>query len=111
MGSWGCVLCFVSAVAIADHLHSFGMINWLFAIPGIKLMDSFGRRYVFPYYFASILTAPHSNLLLSTYPMMSVCLLMTGFAFWIPEGTVRIAVILLGIYLLCVHLGEQDACC
>lgn len=33
-------------LAKVNHAYSFGMINWLFAIPGIKLMDSFGRRFV-----------------------------------------------------------------
>lgn len=62
----------------------FGMINWLFAFPAVWTIDTFGRR----------------NLLLTTFPLMSVFLLMTGFAFFIPEDTKgRIAVVALGIYL------------
>ncbi|KAI0819328.1 hypothetical protein BC628DRAFT_1333246 [Trametes gibbosa] len=62
----------------------FGMINWVFAFPAVWTIDTFGRR----------------NLLLTTFPLMSVFLLMTGFAFFIPEDTkARIAVVALGIYL------------
>jgi sugar porter (SP) family MFS transporter len=64
----------------------FGLINWLFAIPAIYTIDTFGRR----------------NLLLTTFPLMSLCLLFTGFSFWIPQETqktARVACIALGIYL------------
>ncbi|WFD33273.1 hypothetical protein MCUN1_000086 [Malassezia cuniculi] len=62
----------------------FGMINFLFAIPAWYLIDTFGRR----------------NLLLSTLPFMVIFLLLTGFAFWIPEDSdARLAVVLLGIFL------------
>ena len=62
----------------------FGVINFLFALPAVKTIDTFGRR----------------NLLLTTFPLMSLFLLMTGFAFWIPaENKAHIAVIALGIYL------------
>ncbi|KAI0737526.1 hypothetical protein C8Q80DRAFT_1115079 [Daedaleopsis nitida] len=61
----------------------FGMLNWVFALPAVYTIDTFGRR----------------NLLLISFPLMSVFLLMTGFAFYIPEGNARIAVIALGIYL------------
>lgn len=62
----------------------FGVINWLFAIPGFYTIDTFGRR----------------NLLLTTFPLMSLCLFFTGFSFLIPEGsTAHIACIALGIYL------------
>ncbi|THH30437.1 hypothetical protein EUX98_g3739 [Antrodiella citrinella] len=62
----------------------FGMINWLFAFPAVYTIDTFGRR----------------NLLLTTFPLMALFLLMTGFAFWIPETSqARIAVVALGIYL------------
>lgn len=63
----------------------FGMINFLFAIPAFYTIDSFGRR----------------NLLLSTFPLMAIFLLMTGFGFWIPESNhnARLAVITTGIYL------------
>ncbi|CAL1708150.1 unnamed protein product [Somion occarium] len=61
----------------------FGMVNWLFAFPAVYTIDTFGRR----------------NLLLTTFPLMAIFLLMTGFAFWIPEGKARLAVVALGIYL------------
>ncbi|KAH9023578.1 hypothetical protein EDB83DRAFT_2508214 [Lactarius deliciosus] len=66
----------------------FGALNFVMAFPAVYTIDTFGRR----------------NLLLVTFPLMSVFLLMTGFAFWIPEGTGRIAVVALGIYLFgCVY--------
>ncbi|KAF9467283.1 hypothetical protein BDZ94DRAFT_1156013 [Collybia nuda] len=62
----------------------FGAVNFVFAFPAIYTIDTFGRR----------------NLLLCTFPLMAIFLLMTGFAFWIPEDSqARIAVIALGIYL------------
>ncbi|KAK7724230.1 hypothetical protein SLS64_000564 [Diaporthe eres] len=62
----------------------FGIINWLFAIPAVYTIDTFGRR----------------NLLLTTFPLMSLCLFFVGFSFYIPEdSTARIACIALGIYL------------
>jgi sugar porter (SP) family MFS transporter len=64
----------------------FGIINWVFAIPAIYTIDTFGRR----------------NLLLTTFPLMSLFLFFTGFSFWIPRDThrtARIACIALGIYL------------
>ncbi|KAI1344462.1 hypothetical protein F5Y15DRAFT_424606 [Xylariaceae sp. FL0016] len=63
-----------------------GATNWLFAIPAIYTIDTFGRR----------------NLLLTTFPLMAICLLITGFAFWIPEGTGRLAIVALGIFLFMV---------
>ncbi|KAF8257801.1 hypothetical protein EI94DRAFT_1756827 [Lactarius quietus] len=66
----------------------FGALNFVMALPAVYTIDTFGRR----------------NLLLVTFPLMSLFLLMTGFAFWIPEGTGRIAVVALGIYLYdCVY--------
>ncbi|KAI0062831.1 hypothetical protein BV25DRAFT_469992 [Artomyces pyxidatus] len=66
----------------------FGALNFVMALPAVYTIDIFGRR----------------NLLLLTFPLMSLFLLMTGFAFWIPEGTGRIAVVALGIYLFdCVY--------
>ncbi|PNS16895.1 hypothetical protein CAC42_4859 [Sphaceloma murrayae] len=61
----------------------FGVINFLFAIPAVYTIDTFGRR----------------NLLLTTFPLMAIFLLFTGFSFWIPEGTGRVACVALGIYL------------
>lgn len=62
----------------------FGVINFLFAIPALYTIDTFGRR----------------NLLLTTFPLMALCLFFTGFSFCIPESsTAHIACIALGIYL------------
>ncbi|KAI0378313.1 hypothetical protein F5Y04DRAFT_284071 [Hypomontagnella monticulosa] len=62
----------------------FGIVNFLFALPAFYTIDTFGRR----------------NLLLTTFPLMSIFLFFTGFSFWIPEGTTaHIACIALGIYL------------
>ncbi|KAF9451301.1 H(+)-myo-inositol cotransporter [Macrolepiota fuliginosa MF-IS2] len=62
----------------------FGAVNFVFAFPAIYTIDTFGRR----------------NLLLTTFPLMAIFLLLTGFAFWIPESSpARLAIIALGIYL------------
>jgi len=69
--------------ALAASL-GFGIINFLFAIPAIYTIDTFGRR----------------NLLLTTFPLMSLCLFFTGFSFWIPSSSkAQIACVALGIYL------------
>ncbi|THU79353.1 hypothetical protein K435DRAFT_875558 [Dendrothele bispora CBS 962.96] len=70
----------------------FGMINWLFAIPAIYTIDTFGRR----------------NLLLTTFPLMTIFLLMTGFAFYIPDGSARTAVVALGIYLFAMAYSPGE---
>lgn len=59
-----------------------GVVNWLFAIPAIYTIDTFGRR----------------NLLLTTFPMMAACLFFTGFSFW-AEGDTRLALVAVGIYV------------
>src|ERR1700731_2304693 len=65
----------------------FGIINFIFAIPAIYTIDTFGRR----------------NLLLTTFPLMGIFLLFTGFSFYIapedPMSKARIGCIALGIYL------------
>ncbi|CAE6999298.1 hypothetical protein P3342_000997 [Pyrenophora teres f. teres] len=45
-----------------------GITNFLFAIPAIYTIDTFGRR----------------NLLLTTFPLMGLCLLWCGFSFYLP---------------------------
>lgn len=64
-----------------------GAVNWLFAIPAIYTIDTFGRR----------------NLLLTTFPLMAACLLLTGFSFWIEPGEAesqgRLAGVATGIFL------------
>lgn len=61
----------------------FGIINFLFALPAVYTIDTFGRR----------------NLLLTTFPLMCIFLLFTGFSFWIENQTARLACVALGIYL------------
>ena len=50
----------------------FGIINFLFALPAIKLIDTTGRR----------------NLLLFTFPFMALFQLFTGMGFLAPAGSV-----------------------
>ncbi|KAF7595276.1 hypothetical protein BBP40_006776 [Aspergillus hancockii] len=64
----------------------WGLINWLFAIPAVYTIDTFGRR----------------NLLLTTFPLMALSMFFAGFSFWIPQEThssARLACIALGTYL------------
>ncbi|KAH6983358.1 hypothetical protein BKA56DRAFT_483128 [Ilyonectria sp. MPI-CAGE-AT-0026] len=69
--------------ALAASL-GFGIINFVFAIPAFYTIDTFGRR----------------NLLLTTFPLMGLFLLFTGFSFFIPEDSkAHIGCIALGIYL------------
>lgn len=67
-----------------------GAINFIFAIPAIYTIDTFGRR----------------NLLLVTFPLMALCLFFTGFSFYMPNSEAegeynpaRLAMIAVGIYL------------
>ncbi|KZV86087.1 hypothetical protein EXIGLDRAFT_841040 [Exidia glandulosa HHB12029] len=69
-----------------------GVVNWLFAIPAIYTIDTFGRR----------------SLLLFTFPFMSVCLLITGFGFTLPEGTGRLGVVASGLYLFMVFYSPGE---
>ncbi|PVH15862.1 uncharacterized protein CXQ87_003719 [Candidozyma duobushaemuli] len=63
----------------------FGMINFLFAIPAFYTIDTFGRR----------------NLLLCTFPLMSIFLLVAGFSFLTPDENTegKLAGVATGIYL------------
>ncbi|KAH0543899.1 hypothetical protein FGG08_001800 [Glutinoglossum americanum] len=65
----------------------FGLINFVFALPAVYTIDTFGRR----------------NLLLTTFPLMSLFLFFTGFSFFIPDDptyhAARIGCIATGIYL------------
>ncbi|KAL8818719.1 MAG: hypothetical protein Q9223_002714 [Gallowayella weberi] len=72
-----------SPIAALSASLGFGLINWVFAIPAIYTIDTFGRR----------------NLLLTTYPFLSLFLFFTGFSFSIPADGPRLACIALGIYL------------
>ncbi|KAL8679738.1 MAG: hypothetical protein Q9224_000276 [Gallowayella concinna] len=72
-----------SPIAALSASLGFGLINWIFAIPAIYTIDTFGRR----------------NLLLTTYPFLSLFLFFTGFSFWIRADNLRLACLALGIYL------------
>ncbi|PQE25593.1 MFS sugar transporter protein [Rutstroemia sp. NJR-2017a BBW] len=61
----------------------FGIINFLFALPAVYTIDTYGRRF----------------LLLVTFPLMALFLFFTGFSFWIPSGNAQIGCIAAGIYL------------
>ncbi|CAF1277668.1 unnamed protein product [Didymodactylos carnosus] len=63
-----------------------GILNFLFALPAIKIIDTWGRR----------------PLLLWTFPIMSISLFFTGFCFWIESQDVRLGLIALGIYLFII---------
>ncbi|KAG5361084.1 putative metabolite transport protein [Yarrowia sp. C11] len=66
----------------------FGAINFVFALPAVYTIDTFGRR----------------ALLLVTFPLMAIFLLFAGFCFYIGEddptnSPARVGCIALGIYL------------
>jgi sugar porter (SP) family MFS transporter len=64
----------------------FGMVNFFFALPAVFTIDTFGRR----------------SLVLFCYPFLAFFLLLTGFAFYIPQKEARIGVIMFGIYMYTV---------
>ncbi|OJJ06615.1 hypothetical protein ASPVEDRAFT_140116 [Aspergillus versicolor CBS 583.65] len=63
-----------------------GITNWIFALPAVYTIDTFGRR----------------NLLLTTFPLMSIFLFWTGFSFWIEDLQTRTAMVATGIYLFMI---------
>ncbi|KIK94971.1 hypothetical protein PAXRUDRAFT_11736 [Paxillus rubicundulus Ve08.2h10] len=76
---------FSQVAALASSL-GWGTLNWLFALPAVFTIDTFGRR----------------NLLLFTFPCMAICLLITGFSFWSTDPTGRLAGVSIGLYLFAV---------
>jgi hypothetical protein len=61
-----------------------GLINWIFAIPAIYTIDTFGRR----------------NLLLVGFPLMAACLTFTAGAFTLSEDhSARLPMVMTGLYL------------
>ncbi|KAK6530106.1 hypothetical protein TWF694_003478 [Orbilia ellipsospora] len=61
-----------------------GIINWLFALPAFYTIDTFGRR----------------NLLLTTFPLMGLCLFFVAGVYHIPDSSkAHIGLIALGVYL------------
>lgn len=73
-----------------------GILNWVFALPACFTIDTFGRR----------------NLLLSTFPFLAICLLWTGFSFWIepdnPFSKKRVAMVTTGMYLFEVFYSPGE---
>ncbi|KKK14462.1 hypothetical protein AOCH_003670 [Aspergillus ochraceoroseus] len=73
-----------------------GILNWVFAIPAFLTIDTWGRR----------------NLLLFTLPWLAVCLLWSGFSFWIDEGIkdskTRVAMVTTGMYLFEVFYSPGE---
>jgi hypothetical protein len=60
-----------------------GGVNFLGAIPAIATIDRFGRR----------------GLLLSTFPVMAICLFITGLGFQLMEGEQKLRLVATGIFI------------
>lgn len=77
-----------------------GIVNFLFAIPAIYTIDTFGRR----------------NLLITTFPLLAASLFFTGFSFYHTDepspgqdyNVTRVALIALGIYLFMVFYSPGE---
>lgn len=69
-----------------------GILNFLFALPAIKLIDTWGRR----------------PLLLSTFPLMSAALFFTGFSFFAESEQVRLGLIAFGIYAFMIFYSPGE---
>jgi len=82
---------FTQVAALASSL-GFGALNWLFALPAVFTIDTFGRR----------------NLLLFTFPCMAICLLITGFSFWSTSETGRVTGVSIGIYLFAIFYSPGE---
>ncbi|KAI5457153.1 major facilitator superfamily domain-containing protein [Mariannaea sp. PMI_226] len=60
-----------------------GAINWVFALPAVWTIDTFGRR----------------NLLLLTFPLMAICLFWTGFSLRIEDEETRVPLLATSMYI------------
>ncbi|KAI5797789.1 MFS sugar transporter [Geopyxis carbonaria] len=72
-----------------------GLINFLFALPAVRLIDTRGRRI----------------LLLTTFPLMALFMLLMALGFLIPIDThanARTGVIMLGIYLFAIAYSPGE---
>ncbi|KAG2738141.1 hypothetical protein P692DRAFT_20841329 [Suillus brevipes Sb2] len=81
-----------SPVSALASTFGSGALTWLFALPAVFTIDTFGRR----------------NLLLLTFPCMAVCLLITGFSFWSTSETGRVAGVSIGIYLFAIFYSPGE---
>ncbi|KAK8861192.1 hypothetical protein IAR55_002011 [Kwoniella newhampshirensis] len=71
----------------------FGLLNFVFAIPAVFTIDTFGRR----------------NLLLATFPNMAWTLLVTGLCFLIPsDNAARIPLIAVFVYLFAIFYSVGE---
>ncbi|KAJ5095665.1 hypothetical protein NUU61_005021 [Penicillium alfredii] len=69
-----------------------GILNWVFALPAFFTIDTWGRR----------------NLLLSTFPLLSLTLFWAGFSFWIDDTKKRVAMVTTGMYLFEVFYSPGE---
>ncbi|KAJ9608829.1 hypothetical protein H2200_006600 [Cladophialophora chaetospira] len=69
-----------------------GILNWVFAIPAVFTIDRWGRR----------------NLLLFTFPFLSIFLLWTGFSFWFHDTKTKVGMVTTGMYLFEVFYSPGE---
>lgn len=71
----------------------FGIVNFVFAFPALRTIDTFGRR----------------SLLLFTFPQMAWTLLAAGFCFYIPESSkAHLGLIAMFIYLFAAFYSPGE---
>ncbi|KAF4981053.1 hypothetical protein FDECE_17762 [Fusarium decemcellulare] len=69
-----------------------GILNWVFALPALFTIDKWGRR----------------NLLLFTFPWLSVFLLWTGLAFYAHGSKAKVGLVTTGMYLFEVFYSPGE---
>ncbi|KAH7275685.1 hypothetical protein MRS44_006120 [Fusarium solani] len=69
-----------------------GILNWVFALPALFTIDKWGRR----------------NLLLFTFPWLSVFLLWTGLAFYANSNKAKVGLVTTGMYLFEVFYSPGE---
>ena len=70
----------------------FGILNFVFALPAIYTIDTFGRR----------------NLLLCTFPFLALFQLFTSMGSLLPEGRAQTGLVLTGMYLFSVFYSPGE---
>lgn len=78
----------------------FGILNWVFALPAVWTIDTFGRR----------------NLLLSTFPFMAISMLLVGISFQLQgqsgnpseASTGQIAMLFVGMYMFSIFYSPGE---
>ncbi|OAP59290.1 hypothetical protein AYL99_06588 [Fonsecaea erecta] len=70
----------------------FGMLNFIFAFPAVRTIDTFGRR----------------KLLLCTFPLMTIFLLMAAGGFYATDSTTKMAVVAVGVYLYVIAYSPGE---